>query len=230
MGGAGARRRPAYRAYFHVFPDRECRTPGGPCPGCLGLLRPATSPGIRTARLGLDDVQRVAVGRRLVESGGPRRVRTDHPSPGQSGVDVFSPRCDRLMWKRMGPTARASPRSRITRALKGVDPVGLPVGGLQGGGHRGARRSYLGTGSHRQGGRSRLPQQPHGADLVGAGQRDVRLAAHALGNLPPKPATATCGDLLALPRRHRLGDHGRDAAALGFSGAARLIPRPVVCR
>ena len=114
-GPAPARGR-GYRDYFYVFPDRQMHntSTSAPCPRCSPTSPRATSPGTTSCRgLGLDDVQRVPVGRELGQPGrGAARVRRDHPRAGQPGASTCcgstrSPSCGNG-W---APTARAeSPR------------------------------------------------------------------------------------------------------------------------
>ena len=89
---------PAYREYFHVFPDREMpdayeRT--------LPEVFPDFAPGNFTwddelRGLGLDDVQRVPVGRQLGQPRRAARVRRDHPRARQPGRRRAAARRHRL--------------------------------------------------------------------------------------------------------------------------------------
>ena len=123
-------------------PTARCRTPTRPaCPRCSPTSRPATSPGTTTSRLGVDDVQRLPVGRQLGEPLGAVRVRRHHRRPGQPRGRGVPPRRDRLPLEADGhglpePARGARPDAGPAHRR----PDGLPGGDLQGRGDRRARR------------------------------------------------------------------------------------------
>ena len=212
-------------------PSRRLRADAA---GGLPRLRPRQLHLVRRARrLGLDDVQRVAVGRQLVQPGRARRVRVDHPRPRQPRGRRLPSRRHRLHVEADGH--RLPGRARGPRHHPGApcgDPDRLPGGGVQGGGHRRPgqaarlpRRRTL----HGQGQRPRLPQQPHGPGLV-----DARRAGRPARGPRPRPAAAQAldvdvGDLCALSRRHRLGHLRRGRRRRGRDRPRPpQLPRPLV--
>ena len=196
---------PHYRDYFYIFPDR---TEPDRYEATLPEVFPDFAPGsfsysAGAERLGLDDLQHLAVGRQLGQPGRVRRVRRHHPVPGQRRRRGAPAGRDRVRLEAAGhqlpepargpPDHPGAPRGRPDR---------LPGSAFQG---RGDRRA-AGSGAlpragraPRQGQRHRLPQQPDGADLVDAGHpgRDAgraRVAGdpagavdHHLGDLHPLP-------------------------------------------
>ena len=172
--------------------------------------------GRRRRRLGLDDVQLVAVGPRLVEPRRRVRVRRHHPVPRQP--------------RRRGPPARRhrvhleAPRHDVPEPARGPrhhpgaagrHPDGRAGRGVQGRGDRGAgrRRALPRAGSPpRQGQRPRLPQQPDGPDLVDAGD------AATCG------CRCTCCGRSARSRRARRGS--RTSAATTTSAGPSTTPTP----
>ena len=201
-----------YRDYFLVYPDRSMpdayeRT--------LPEVFPDFAPGSFTwddelDGLGVDDVQRLPVGRELGEPRRAVRVRRRDPRPGQprrrgvpAGRDRVHLEAARHQLPEPARGARADPGAAHGR------PDRLPRGGVQG---RGDRRAAGPAGlpragrAPRQGQRPRLPQRADGADLV-----DARQPGRA-ARLPGAPAAAAgavddrLDHLRPLPRRHRLGD------------------------
>ncbi len=194
-------------------PDHAGPLRGDPAGG-LPRLRPGQLHLGRRARwLGVDDLQRVAVGPQLVQPGGPGRVRLDHPRPRQPRRRRLPARRHRLhveAARHRLPGPAGGPRDHPGAACRHPDRV--PGGGLQGRGDRradeAARLSRLRP-LHRQGERPRLPQQPHGAGVVDAGGPG-RPARRPRARAPSgEAAVGDVGDLPALPRRHRLGHRRR---------------------
>ena len=109
----------------------RCRTPtSGPCRRSSRTSRPATSPGTTgPGRLGVDDVQLLAVGRRT----GPTPMCS--PSTPTSCCSWPTPgsRCcgwtrSRSLWKRLGTDCQNQPEVHaITQALRAVTRIACPA-------------------------------------------------------------------------------------------------------
>ena len=172
--------------------------------------------GRRRRRLGVDDVQLVAVGPRLVEPRRRLRVRRHHPVPRQPRRRGHPPRRHRLHLEAPRhdvPEPARGPRHHPGAA--GGHPDGRAGRGVQGRGDRraGRRRPLPRSGRPpRQGQRPRLPQQPDGADLVDAGH------AATCG------CRCTCCGRSARSRRRRRGS--RTSAATTTSGGPSTTPTP----
>ncbi len=98
--------------------------------------------GRRPRRLGLDDVQRVAVGPQL---GQPRGARASSPRSSSwlanLGVEVLRLDAIAFLWKRLGTSCQNQPEVHaITQALRAVDPDRRAGGRVQGRGDRGPAR------------------------------------------------------------------------------------------
>ena len=151
-------------------------------------------------RLGLDDVQRLPVGRQLVEPRRALRVRRDHPQPGQPRRRGAPARRDRVHLEADGHRlpepargARADPGAPHGHADRRPGDVVQGRGDRRPAGPAGLPRTGR---APRQGQRSRLPQQPDGADLVDAGQprrrpRGVLPAAARRRRRAPPPGSPT---------------------------------------
>ena len=86
-----------YRAYFRLFPDRRARRlRGDAARGVPGDSTGQLHVGRRGGGVGLDDVQRLAVGPRLVQPRRAVRVRRDRSVPGQPGCRLPAPGRHRL--------------------------------------------------------------------------------------------------------------------------------------
>ena len=223
-----------YRAYFHVFADRSVpdayeRT--------LPEVFPDFAPGSFTwddglAGLGVDDVQRLAVGPRTGTT--PTSSRSS-PRSSASSPTWASSACawtpSRSCGSGMGTDCQNQPEVHaLTRALRAVARIAAPALVFKAEaivGPAAARALPRRRPPHRQGERPRLPQQPHGAGVVVA-RRARRAAGH--GGAAPLPRQADddrLGDLRPRPRRHRLGGRrrGRRRRRLGRLGApARSCP------
>ncbi len=224
------------------------RAPHGPARRHARRLRghPAGDlPGLRAgqlhlrgrARLGVDHVQPVPVGPQLVQParvpGAGRRAAV----PGQPRRGGGPARRGRVHLEAAGhqlpePAGGARPHAGAAR----LRPDRRAGRGLQGRGDRLARRPRLLPGrrpASRQGVRPRLPQQPDGAAVVGAGHARRAPGHQGAGRVPGQAAEHGLGHLRALPRRHRLGDHrgGRGRGRLGRPGPpgvpGRLLRRDV---
>ena len=177
--------------------------------------------GPRDRGLGLDDLQRLAVGPRLVQPRRLLRVRRDRALPRQPGRRLPPAGRDRLPLEAPGhrlPEPAGGARDHPGAARRGPDRG--PVAGLQGRGDRrpapAARLPRVGD-ARGQGQRSGVPQLAHGADLVGARRTRRPPDGARPAALPPEADDRGLGHLPALPRRHRLG--GRRPRC----GRARLV-------
>ena len=215
---------PDRRASSTSSRPRRCPTPTRRrCRRCSPTSRRAASPGTTSCGLGLDDVQRLPVGPRLVEPRRPPRVRRHHPVAGQPGRGGVPPRRDRVLWKRLGTDCQNQPEVHdLTRALRTVARIAAPRSCSRPR-RSSARRTSRPTSawvSSGPGQRPRLPQRADGAGLV-----DARLARRPPGDVRPPAAAAAAVDdgldhLRALPRRHRVGDLRRGRPAVGLDAAA----------
>ncbi len=179
-----------YRDYFHVFPDRDLpdQLRADAAGGVPGLRARQLHLGRRARGLGLDDVQRVAVGPQLGQPGGAGRVRRDHPVAGQPRRRGVPARRDRVPLEADGHQLPEPARgARAHPGAARADPDRGAGRGVQGRGDRGAARPGAvprHRPARRPGQRPRLPQQPDGADLV-----DARHRQHDPG---PAGARARC--------------------------------------
>ena len=163
--------------------------------------------------LGVDDVQRLPVGPRLHE---PRRLPGDGRGDARRSRRRASTCCASTPCRSCGSararTARTSPRSTsCCRRFRAVMRIAAPGGGLQGGGDRLAARARRAT-SAPGATRARSATSPTTTcswcccwSALASGRVALmtqHAARHAAG-----AARRGLGDLRALPRRHRLGDH-----------------------
>ena len=217
---------PAYRAYFHVFPDREM-------PDAYERTLPEVFPDFAPGNFTWDDELRGWVWTTFNEW--QWDVAWSNPAVlveyariilrlANRGVDVFRLDAIAFMWKRMGTDCQGQPEVHaITQALKALTRLACPSVAFKAEAIVAPTKllPYLGTGSH-TGKVSDLAY--HNSLMVQIwsmlASKDVRLAAHALGNLPPKPATATWLTYLRCHDDIGWAIMDEDAAALGFSGAA----------
>ena len=216
---AGARRASErYRDYFHVFADRELpdayeRT--------LPEVFPDFAPGNFTwdddaRRLGVDDVQRLPVGRQLVQ---PRRASASTPRS-SSTWPTTAWRCSgstpsRSSGSGWAPPARTSPRCtpspRRCATVARIACAGGRCSRPRRSSGRSDLRAYLGPGEH-HGKVSDLAY--HNSLMVQiwsmlASRRRRGWRRTRSQPLPPPPTHHGVGHLRALPRRHRLGDRRR---------------------
>ena len=200
-------------------PTARSPTPtSGRCPRSSRTSRPATSPGSGARALGVDDVQRLPVGPRLHE---PRRLPGDGRGDARAGG---------------GRRRRAAARRRAVPVEAQGHELPEPARGPRAPAGASARRcgsprrrsrfkaeaivsprelvAYLGTGRH-EGKECDLAYHNVLMVLLWSALASGRVALltqhaarHAAG-----AAGRRLGDLRALPRRHRLGDHARGRRA-----------------
>ena len=231
MGGQGARRRQAYREYFHVFPDREV-------PDAYERTLPEVFPDFAPGNFTWDDDLHGWVWTTFnefqwdVNWSNPAVLR-EYASIildlANRGVDVLRLDAIAFLWKRLGTDCQGEPEVHaLTQVLRAVTRIACPRR-IQGRGDRRADQAAA-LPRHRrlqrQGQRPRVPQQPHGPRLVDARSHDVRLAAQALGSLAPKPATATWLTYLRCHDDIGWAIMDEDAAAVGVGGHAHRSSSP----
>ena len=220
VGARGDRRRPADA---RPLPDLRA------APGALRARAARRVPGHRARKLhvrararplGLDDVQRLPVGPRLLQ---PRRVHGD--GAGDARPRDRRRRCAaarrgavHLEARGHGLPEPAGGARAAGRAARGV-PDRRAGDRVQGRGDRGAARPRAVPARVRP----RVPQRPDGAAVVDAGVRQGRADDQlAAGDA----AGGRLAHLRALPRRHRLGDRGRGRRR----GRRGRLPAPPVPR
>ena len=167
-------------------------------------------PGARP--LGVDDVQRLPVGPRLhaTPRSSSRWPRSCSASQPPASTCCASTRC-RSCGSASGRTARTSPRS--TSCCRRCAPsmrIAAPGGRVQGrGDRRPARPRRLPRRRRHEGKECDLAY--HNVLMVllwsALASRRVALLTHTLRGDAARAAGRRVGDLRALPRRHRLGDH-----------------------
>ena len=152
-----------------------------------------------------------------------------------AGVDVLRLDAVPFLWKRKGTDSQNQPEvHQLLQAFRAALRIAAPGRGVQGRGDRlpaRARALPRRRAPRGQGVRPRLPQRADGAGLERA-RLGVGRAAHAHpGGDAARPARRGLGDLRALPRRHRLGDHGGGRRAGGRGRApAPQVPQPTSTR
>jgi amylosucrase len=216
---------PAYRGYFHVFPDRTV-------PDAYERTLPEVFPDFAPGNFTWDDDLAGWVWTTFnawqwdVNWGNPA-VLLEYAAIvldlANRGVDVLRLDAIAFMWKRMGTDCQGQPEVHaITAVLRALARVACPAVSFKAEAIVAPTKllPYLGTGPY-AGKVSDLAY--HNSLMVQVwsmlAARDVRLAAVALGGLPPKPSSATW---LTYVRCH--DDIGwavedRDAAAVGLTGA-----------
>ena len=123
----------------YVYPDRDDagRVRAHPAGGVPRLRARQLHLGRRAGRLGLDDVQRLPVGRQLVEPRRALRVRRHHPVPGQPRRRGAPARRDRVHLEADGHQLPEPARgARDHPGAAHGRPDRLPGGGVQGRGDR----------------------------------------------------------------------------------------------
>ena len=217
---------PAYREYFHVFPDRQL-------PDAYERTLPEVFPDFAPGNFTWDDELDGWVWTTFNEwqwdvNWANPEVLVEYAQIilelANRGVDVLRLDAIAFMWKRMGTDCQGEPEVHsITQVLKALTRIVCPGVAFKAEAIVAPTKllPYLGTGVH-TGKVSDLAY--HNSLMVQIwsmlAARDVRLAAHALGNLPPKPLAATW---LTYVRCH--DDIGwaimdEDAAAVGLGGHA----------
>ena len=140
-----------------------------------------------------------------------------------------------FMWKRLGTDCQGEPEVHaITQVLRAVTRIACPAVAFLAEAIVAPTKllAYLGTGPY-TGKVSDLAY--HNSLMVQVwsmlASRDVRLAAHALSALPPKPPTATWLTYLRCHDDIGWAIMDEDAAAVGADRPrAPQLPGPLVCR
>ena len=175
---------PAYREYFHVFPDRAV-------PDAYERTLPEVFPDFAPGNFTWDDELEGWVWTTFnefqwdVNWANPAVLR-EYASIildlANRGVDVLRLDAIAFMWKRLGTDCQGEPEVHaITQVLRAVTRIACPAVAFLAEAIVAPTKllAYLGAGPvHRQGQRPRLPQQPHGAGLVDA-RRPRRAARRA---------------------------------------------------
>ena len=128
-------------------------------------------------------------------------------------MEVFRLDAIAFIWKRLGTACQNQPEvHELTRALRTVARIAAPAVLFKAEAIVGPADlpAYLGVGEHA--GRVSDLAYHNGLmvqvwSMLASG--DVRLASHALQQVPQPPSTTAWIDLRPLPRRHRLGDRRR---------------------
>ena len=138
------------------------------------------------------------------------------------GVDVLRLDAIAFMWKRLGTDSQGEPEVHaITQVLRAITRIACPAVAFKAEAIVAPTKllAYLGAGPH-TGKVSDLAY--HNSLMVQIwsmlAARDVRLAAQALGSLPPKPSTATWLTYLRCHDDIGWAIMDEDAAAVGLSG------------
>lgn len=214
----------AYREYFHVFADREL-------PDAYERTLPEVFPDFAPGNFTWDDDLDGWVWTTFntwqwdVNWANPD-VLVDYASIildlANRGVDVLRLDAIAFMWKRMGTDCQGEPEVHaITQVLKALTRIACPSVAFKAEAIVAPAKllPYLGTGIH-TGKVSDLAY--HNSLMVQIwsmlATKDVRLAAHALGNLPPKPPTATWLTYLRCHDDIGWAIMDEDAQAVGLSG------------
>src|SRR6476659_939263 len=217
---------PGYRDYFHVFPDRHLpdayeRT--------LPEVFPEFAPGNFTHDADLDAWVWTTFNEWQWD------LNWANPSVlaefaelilwlANLGVEVLRLDAIAFLWKRMGTSCQNQPEVHaITQALHTVTRIACPATVFKAEAIVSPRdlMQYLGQGSH-HGKVSDLAY--HNALMVQVwsmlAAKDVRLAAHTLGSLPPAPTTSAWITYVRCHDDIGWAVDDRDAAAVGLSGHA----------
>lgn len=213
-----------YRSYFHVFPDRRL-------PDAYERTLPEVFPDFAPGNFTWDDDLRGWVWTTFnawqwdVNWGNPdvlqeyARIVLELAN---RGVDVLRLDAIAFMWKRLGTDCQGEPEVHaITQVLRAVTRIACPAVAFKAEAIVAPTKllAYLGQGRY-TGKVSDLAY--HNSLMVQVwsmlAARDVRLAAHALGGLPPKPTTATWLTYLRCHDDIGWAIMDEDAAAVGVSG------------
>ena len=213
-----------YREYFHVFPDREM-------PDAYERTLPEVFPDFAPGNFTWDDDLAGWVWTTFNEwqwdvNWSNPEVLVEYAEIildlANRGVDVLRLDAIAFMWKRLGTDCQGEPEVHaITQVLKALTRIACPAVAFKAEAIVAPTKllPYLGTGTH-TGKVSDLAY--HNSLMVQIwsmlASRDVRLAAHTLGNLPPKPTTATWLTYLRCHDDIGWAIMDEDAAALGLSG------------
>ena len=234
----------AYREYFHVFPDREM-------PDAYERTLPEVFPDFAPGNFTWDDELEGWVWTTFnefqwdVNWANPAVLREYAAiilELANRGVDVLRLDAIAFMWKRLGTDCQGQPEVHaITQVLRAVTRMACPSVAFLAEAIVAPTKllDYLGTGPY-TGKVSDLAY--HNSLMVQIwsmlAARDVRLAAQALGSLPPKPPTATWLTYLRCHDDIGWAIMDEDAAAVGVTGhghrsswptgtpATSRLPRP----
>ena len=215
---------PAYREYFHVFPDRTV-------PDSYERTLPEVFPDFAPGNFTWDDELEGWVWTTFnefqwdVNWANPAVLR-EYASIildlANRGVDVLRLDAIAFMWKRLGTDCQGQPEVHaITQALRAVTRMACPAVAFLAEAIVAPTKllAYLGDGPY-TGKVSDLAY--HNSLMVQVwsmlASRDVRLAAHTLSHLPPKPPTATWLTYLRCHDDIGWAILDEDAHALGFTG------------
>ncbi|WP_322095765.1 alpha-amylase family protein [Phycicoccus flavus] len=213
-----------YRSYFHVFPDRRL-------PDAYERTLPEVFPDFAPGSFTWDEEVRGWVWTTFnswqwdVNWGNPD-VLVEYAQVvldlANRGVDVLRLDAIAFMWKRLGTDCQGQPEVHaITQVLRAVARIACPAVVFKAEAIVAPTKllPYLGEGRF-TGKVSDLAY--HNSLMVQVwsmlAARDVRLAAHALGSLPPKPTTATWLTYLRCHDDIGWAVMDEDAAAVGLTG------------
>ena len=217
---------PAYRTYFHVFPDRSG-------PDAYERTLPEVFPDFAPGNFTWDDALEGWVWTTFnefqwdVNWGNPAVLR-EYASIildlANRGVDVLRLDAIAFMWKRLGTDCQGQPEVHaITQVLRAVTRIACPSVAFLAEAIVAPTKllDYLGSGSY-SGKVSDLAY--HNSLMVQVwsmlASRDVRLAERALNGLPPKPPSATWLTYLRCHDDIGWAVMDDDAAAVGLGGHA----------
>ncbi|WP_353654098.1 alpha-amylase family protein [Arthrobacter sp. NEB 688] len=213
-----------YRSYFHVFPDRRL-------PDAYERTLPEVFPDFAPGNFTWDDELDGWVWTTFnswqwdVNWGNPD-VLVEYAQVvldlANRGVDVLRLDAIAFMWKRLGTDCQGQPEVHaLTQVLRAVTRIACPAVVFKAEAIVAPTKllAYLGEREH-TGKVSDLAY--HNSLMVQVwsmlAARDVRLAAHALGSLPPKPASATWLTYLRCHDDIGWAIMDEDAAAVGVTG------------
>ena len=215
---------PAYRAYFHVFPDREV-------PDAYERTLPEVFPEFAPRNFTFDDDLQGWVWTTFNEfqwdlNWANPDVLREYASIilelANRGVDVLRLDAIAFMWKRLGTDCQGEPEVHaITQVLRAVTRIACPSVAFLAEAIVAPTKllDYLGAGPY-TGKVSDLAY--HNSVMVQIwsmlAARDVRLAVQALGALPPKPPTATWLTYLRCHDDIGWAIMDEDAAVVGLTG------------
>jgi amylosucrase len=217
---------PTYREYFHVFPDRDM-------PDAYEATLPEVFPDFAPGNFTWDEDLQGWVWTTFnefqwdVNWSNPAVLR-EYASIildlANRGVDVLRLDAIAFLWKRLGTDCQGEPEVHaLTQVLRAVTRIACPAVAFKAEAIVAPTKllPYLGTGAY-SGKVSDLAY--HNSLMVHVwsmlASQDVRLAAHALGSLPPKPTTATWLTYLRCHDDIGWAIMDEDAGAVGLSGHA----------
>lgn len=213
-----------YRSYFHVFPDRRL-------PDAYERTLPEVFPDFAPGNFTWDEELDGWVWTTFNEwqwdvNWGNPDVLVEYAQVvldlANRGVDVLRLDAIAFMWKRLGTDCQGQPEVHaLTQVLRAVTRIACPAVAFKAEAIVAPTKllAYLGEREH-TGKVSDLAY--HNSLMVQVwsmlAARDVRLAAHALGSLPPKPASATWLTYLRCHDDIGWAIMDEDAAAVGVTG------------